>query len=155
MAELLADVSRVAAKIGEPIASAEEIALANEMLEAASNWVRYYAGQDAWTALDAPGIAVTITIAAAARGYLNPAGFDEERSDASTFKRGDEGGWSNGAKLTADEIAVLQTYNLKGKGRLTSVPMTNSDRITPRSARRGAPDFVVGYQEPFTYVPGS
>lgn len=146
----LATVDRVAAKIGEPIETPEEIASANEMLESASDWVRFYAGQDTWTAETAPGIAITIAIAAAARGYLNPAGYDEERADASTFKRGDEGGWSIGAKPTPDEIAALRTFNTNSRGRITSVPMTNPERFRARSDRVKVHDFEVGYQEPFS-----
>lgn len=152
MSELLATVERVAAKIGEPITTPEDVASATEMLEAASNWVRFYAGHDEWTSVDAPGMAVTIAIAAAARGYLNPAGFDEERSDASTFKRNEREGFTQGARPTSDEIAVLRTYNSASKKMLSSIPTSNPERWVARS-RRVAPDFAVGYEEPFSTSP--
>jgi len=146
----------VANKVGEPIEDAEDIALANEMLEEASNWVRFYAGHPEWSAADAPDMAVTIAIAAASRGYLNPAGYDKERSDAANFERGDSSTWSVAARPDAAEIAVLRTYDKAARrGTISSIPMTDPHRMVPRSARSNAPQFTIGYQEPFTYVPGS
>lgn len=156
MAGPLATYERVANKVGEPIEDDESIRLANEMLEEASNWVRFYAGHPEWSAADAPDMAVTITIAAASRGYLNPAGYDKERSDAANFERGESSTWSIAARPDVAEIAVLQTYDVAARrGRMTSIPITDPDRFIPRSARRRTVDFVHGYQEPFTYVPGS
>lgn len=155
MAGLLAPAARVAAKIGEPIETPEDLALAEAMLESASNWVRVHSGQD-WSAADAPSIAVTITIAAAARGYQNPAGYREERADAAFIKRDTDNGWANEAKLTPDEIAVLRTYNTAGGvGSIISVPLSNPERYRARSDRRHGYCFEVGYQEPFSYTPGT
>lgn len=131
---LLGSVERVAARVGEPIETAEDIALANEMLEAASAWVRYY-GRPWHSMDDAPSIAVAITVAAAARGYMNPSGFAKERSDAVNFERA--GAYGAGVELTPDEIRVLKT--LSGQGSIQSLPIHNPERFISRSdvARRG------------------
>lgn len=126
----LASVERLAARVGEPIVSAEEIALAEEVLAEASALVRHYGR--AWPDPETtPAVATSITVAAAARGYLNPAGFQMERSDMATFNRIDE--YASGCSLTRAEISALKEYNLSGG--ITSVGFSNPDRPAPRHSR--------------------
>ena len=80
----------------------------------------------------APEVAVAITAAAASRGYMNPAGYDMERSDMSTFNRIPE--YASGTQLTSSEIQMLKPFNRKGG--VISVGLTNNDRPRPRSSRR-------------------
>lgn len=128
--EPLATVERLAARVGEPIASTEDIALAEEVLAEASALVRHYGR--AWPdPSTAPAVATAITVAAAARGYLNPAGMQMERSDSATFNRHDE--YASGCSLTRSEIAALKEYNLSGG--LASIGFVNPDRPMPRSGR--------------------
>lgn len=130
--EHLATPEQVAARIGEPIESAEEIALAEAMLMEASAWVRHYGGQT-WPVINnAPAVAVAITAAAAARGYMNPAGYDMERGDMSTFNRIAE--YAAGTQLTKSEIAMLKPFNRQGG--IVSVSTVNADRPRPAHARR-------------------
>ena len=130
--EHLATPELVSARVGEPIESEEEISLAGAMLMEASAWVRHYGGQP-WPTMEvAPAVAVAITAAAAARGYLNPAGFDMERGDMSTFNRVRE--YAAGTQLTTSEIAMLKPYNRRAG--LVGVSLVNTDRPRPAHARR-------------------
>lgn len=132
--EHLATVEQIAARSTEEIVTAEEIALANAMLAEASAWVRHYGGQ-AWpTMAEAPEVAVAITAAAASRGYMNPAGFDMERSDMSTFNRVTE--YAAGTQLTRSEIAMLKPFNRRAG--LVGVGLVNTDRPSPTYSRRNA-----------------
>lgn len=137
----------IANRIGESIETPEELALAEEMLESASNWVRHYAAQE-WTAANAPSLAVTITVAAATRGYLNPAGYLEERADTTFVKRAS--GWANDAKLLQDEIAALQELNPESAKQrsLQTTKITDKDRLIPRSAYPVRPYYRFGWTEP-------
>jgi hypothetical protein len=129
--EHLATIDQLAARSTETIETEDELALADQMLFEASAWVRHHSGQ-AWpTMAQAPQVAVAITAAAASRGYMNPAGFDSERSDMSTFNRIPE--YAAGTQLTKSEIQMLKPFNRKGG--LVSVGLTNSDRPRPRSSR--------------------
>jgi hypothetical protein len=125
----LATVDQVAARLGEPIEEPDEIELAEACLEEASNLVRFYAQQPLWTAGTAPAVAVTITVAAAARAVLNPAGFDSERGDMVTFNRGKD--YTSGAALTPSEITIIKALGRAGNVR--SVGLHSSDRPVPRS----------------------
>jgi len=129
MAELLGTVARVAARVGEPIASDTDIALATEMLEEASAQVRLY-GLPWPTLATAPAIAVTTAIAAAARGYQNPSGLKMERGDAVTLDVDVD--YRKGAALTAGEIKMIQMA-ANTRGRVTSVPLTNPERFVATS----------------------
>jgi hypothetical protein len=129
--EPLATREQVAARSTEEIVTADEIALADAMLAEASAWVRHHGGR-AWpTMAEAPEVAVAITAAAASRGYMNPAGFDMERSDMSTFNRIPE--YAAGTQLTKSEIAMLKPFSRRGG--IVSVSVGNSDRPKPRSSR--------------------
>jgi hypothetical protein len=119
----------VAARIGEPISSAEDVQLAASVLNEASEQVRFYAQQPYWTAETAPPVAVAITVAAAARGFLNPSGFDVERGDMVQFNRNKD--YVSGAALTAQEITIIKALGRTGNVR--SVSLHNCDRPVPRS----------------------
>lgn len=126
----LATVERLAARVGEPITDAGDIALAEEVLAEASALVRHYGR--AWPdPSTTPAVATAITVAAAARGYLNPAGMQMERSDMATFNRHDE--YASGCSLTRAEIAALKEYNINGG--IISVGLTGTERPAPRSRR--------------------
>jgi stage V sporulation protein SpoVS len=130
MATPLASRDRLAARVGEAIETPEEIALADEVLAEASALVRHYGR--AWPDPEtAPAVATSIAVAAAARGYLNPSGFQMERSDMATFNRTDEN--AAGCALTRAEIAALKEYNLSGG--IVSIGFVNPDRPMPRSGR--------------------
>lgn len=127
----LATPEQVSARVGEPIESDEELNLAEAMLMEASAWVRHYGGQP-WPSIEtAPAVAVAITSAAAARGYLNPAGFDMERGDMSTFNRVAE--YAAGTQLTKSEITMLKPFNRRGG--LVPVSLVNDDRPRPAHGR--------------------
>lgn len=126
--EALATVDAVAARIGEEITEDQDVKLANSVLAEASEWARFY-GDPTWGPSTAPALAVTIVVAAAARGYLNPSGYDMERGDMVTFGRADA--YASGAALTTGEIAVLKT--LARAAGLRSVGLCNTDIPVPRS----------------------
>lgn len=132
----LATVSQLASRVGEPITEPADVALAESVLVEASENVRFH-GRQGWPyADDAPAMAVAITLAAASRGYQNPAGFDMERGDMVTFNRGKN--YVAGCELTPGEIAALRT--LGGRGGLRSVPLSNPTIIVSRSDRHGCDD---------------
>lgn len=127
--EPLATIERLSARVGEEIASDEERALAEGVLREASTWVRHY-GRPWPDPTVAPAAAVDITIAAAARGYLNPGGFQMERGDSQTFNRLED--YAKGTELTRSEIEVLKPYRLRSS--LVSLALVNPDRPMSRSA---------------------
>jgi hypothetical protein len=127
--EPLGTVARVAARVGEPITEASDIALAQEMLEEASAQVRLY-GLPWVDPATAPAIAVTTAIAAAARGYQNPSGLKMERGDAVTLDVDVD--YRKGAALTAGEIRMIQMA-ANTRSRVTSIPLSNPDRFVATS----------------------
>lgn len=149
MDQPLATIERLAARIGEPITSEEDIALANEVLVEASNWVRSY-GLPWPNPQTAPGLAVSITIAAAARGYQNPAGYESERAEVVTLGRADD--YSKGTELTAAEIHGLQRLAGTAKKYVVSIPLERPHLQSSRAANPvnqpvsdGGKDFPYGY----------
>lgn len=96
----LASVAQLADHTSVAIATDEAVALAQSMLVAASARVRA-AGSDTWEDFDAPDIAIAVTLDAAARGFLNPAGYQTERGNMVTIIRGDSA--TEGVALTAGE----------------------------------------------------
>lgn len=126
----LATVGQIAARIGEAITTAEDVQLAVSVLNEASEQIRHYAQQPYWTAETAPPVAVTIAVAAAARGFLNPSGFDMERGDMVTFNRNKD--YVAGAMLTAQEITIIKALGRTGNVR--SAALVNCDRPVPRSS---------------------
>ena len=132
--EPLGTVAKVAARVGETISTPEEIGLANAMLEEASAQVRFYGLP--WEDPDAaPAVAVTIAVAAAARGYQNPSGLKMERGDAVSIDVDID--YRKGATLTAGEITMLKTFI--SRGRVISVPLSNPDRFVATSDSAGLP----------------
>lgn len=125
----LGTVAQIAARIGEPITAPEDIQLAIAVLNEASEQIRHYAQQPFWTAETAPPVAVTIAVAAAARGFLNPAGFDMERGDLVTFNRNKD--YVTGANLTAQEITIIKALGRTGNVR--SAGLSSENRPVPRS----------------------
>lgn len=125
----LGTVSQIAARIGEPITAAEDVQLALAVLDEASEQIRHYAQQPYWTAETAPPVAVTIAVAAAARGFLNPSGFDMERGDMVTFNRNKD--YVSGANLMPQEITIIKALGRTGNVR--SVGLHSCDRPVPRS----------------------
>lgn len=139
----------VAARIGEPIESVDDVKLAEAVLDEASEQIRFYSQQPGWSAATAPPVAVTIAVAAAARGYLNPSGYDMERGDMVTFNRTKE--YVSGANLTPSEITIIKALGRTGNVR--SVGLANSDKPVPRSrpfvADRGYAPVDWGGNKPF------
>lgn len=131
--EPLASITRLAARVGEPIEAEEDVKLAEEMLLAASGEVRFY-GLEWPTAASAPAVAVNITLAAAARGFQNPAGYLKERSDMANLERDDA--YAAGVELTLSEQAKLKTFQRKGAGSVRTVQTTNPDRFVAASDYR-------------------
>lgn len=125
----LGTVAQIAARIGEPIIEPDDIQLAVAVLNEASEQIRHYAQQPYWTAETAPAVAVTIAVAAAARGFLNPSGFDSERGDMVTFNRSKD--YVSGANLTAQEITIIKALGRTGNVR--SVGLESGSRPAPRS----------------------
>lgn len=84
----LNEVDQLAARVGEPIEDLSDVSLAESMLEDAWAWVRHY-GDPGWgpEVPGTPGIARTVALNSASRGYQNPAGFDEEKSDSVSLGR--------------------------------------------------------------------
>lgn len=140
MAEPLGTVSEVAARVGEPITSPEDVALASSMLKEASAYVRLY-GLPWEDPEAAPDIARTIAVAAAARGYQNPSGLKMERGDAVSIDVDTD--YRKGAALTAGEIAMLRMASSK-VGKVSSVPLTNPDRFVATS---DSPAYIQGHPE--------
>lgn len=145
----LATVGQIAARIGEPITTAEDVQLAVASLTEASEQIRYYARQPNWTAETAPPVAVTIAVAAAARGYLNPSGFNLERGDMVTLKRPEE--YTSGCALTSVEITIVKALGHRGNVRALGVAKTDSpvarSRMQPRD--RGYAPVDWGDSKPF------
>lgn len=136
--EPLSSVEEVAAKTGEEIVGTQDIALAEAMIEAASAHVRLY-GQ-AWPdRATSPHIAQVIATAAAARGYLNPSGFEMERSDSVTLQRASI--YAADTELTPNEKAMLKQAS-SGVATVSSIGITlGKERFVPASARTGRSPF--------------
>lgn len=142
------EVLRLEARIGEPIETPADIALAEACLEEAWEWVRLH-GNPEWGYLEpgTPGIARTTALAAASRCFQNPSGFVSERGDSVTFQRHDD--FAQGAQLTQQEIAGLRRAGRQG-GRVTSIPLVNPDMFRPRSygLNSAATAYQVGVGDP-------
>lgn len=135
--EPLSTPEDVAARSGEDIELDAEVALAEAMIAAASAQVRHY-GKPWPHRQTAPAIARTIATAAAARGYQNPSGFTDERSDSVTLKRADM--YAADVQLTPGEIQMLKEYSGRGSVKSFRIEM-GEDRFVPRSQVDG-PQFV-------------
>ena len=83
----------------------------------------------------------------AARGYLNPAGYLEERADINFVKR--LPGWANEAKPFPDEIEALRAFRVDSvpERGLASHAVTDPDLLIPRSRYGVRPAYRFGWTE--------
>jgi hypothetical protein len=123
-------ILRLAARVGEPIQDAADLSLAEACLEDAWEWVRIHGALE-WSFEDpsTPGIAKTVALSAASRGYQNPAGFVSERGDSVTFERNPD--FAKTVEPSRAEIAALKRAN-KTAGRVVSLQVTNPDQYRAR-----------------------
>lgn len=131
MPTLLATVEQLAARVGEPIETPAEIALAETMLEYASNQVLLH-GSASWAPETLPGLVRSIVIEAAGRGYQHPAGLQMERADSVTFNVDEE--WLRSAELTDAQIKLVRRAATK-RGTVRSLSTSRSNRLVARSDR--------------------
>lgn len=125
--DLLASIDRLAGRVPDGIVTEDEQRLAYEMLADASEEVRAHGRQ--WTSSDVPAGVINIVLRAAARGYMNPSGYTEERGDSVTLRR--DGAYSRGAELTPDEIRRVKIISSRsGFGHIQASKPAN---WTPRS----------------------
>lgn len=125
--EALAPIERLAARVPDGITTDDEILLAQEMLLQASDEVRAHGRP--WTRNDVPAAVVSIVISAAARGYMNPALYEEEDADAVSFKRGVAS--TKGVELTPGEVRrVKMAASRSGFG---YIPASKPSSWQPRS----------------------
>lgn len=137
---LLASVDQLAARVGEPIVSEAEIALATAMLEYASEQALLY-GKPTWIADTVPGLVRSIVLEAAARGYMHPAGFEMERADSVTFNVDAE--WLRSAEFSDAQIANVKSIAArKGRVRSLSASRPNSYRARSDHGDRRWPHFM-------------
>lgn len=121
----LASVEDLEDRIGADISSTEEEATARAFLAAASAWARHYGAAWADPVL-APAVVRAVVIEVAARGFMNPEGFQLERGDEVTFQR--EASHAAGAAFTAKEIEAIA--QAAGRGGLQSVKVRREVRLT-------------------------
>jgi hypothetical protein len=107
-----------------------DLAMAEEFLGDASEQVRLEANKPGWTIDNVPAAAANIALAAAARAYNNPEGYDRERFDASDIERHADAAPA-AVVLTQGEVRTLR--KLGRIATVQSVPMTNPDRFVARS----------------------
>lgn len=127
LAPSFATVADLAARAGEPIDTPEDIALAKSLLAIVSAQIRMHG--DAWPSpVLAPDICWAICVAAAARGYENPAQYSLERGDMQTLQRGDNA--AAGEELTKQEIRAIKAASLNGSFWIVAVerPVIVSDK---------------------------
>lgn len=121
----LATVEQLADRVGEEITETEDIALANVMLAAASAQARHH-GFSGWTKVGLPEVVQFVVLEAAARGYLNPAGYSMERGDMLTLERGRE--YTSGVAFTPTEIVLVSGVGQRGG--IISVTLIRPDILT-------------------------
>ena len=135
---LLATVEQLAARVGEPVELPEEVALAEAMIEYASEQALHY-GRPSWTAETLPGVVRQVVISAAAAGYQHPAGFESERADSVNFTVHEE--WLRGAEFTDRQVKIVQQA-ARTHGRVRSMQTSRSNRFVSRSDERRHPWFM-------------
>lgn len=135
---LLATVEQVAARVGEPITSPEEVALAEAMIEYASEQALHY-GNPNWVPETVPGVVRQVVISAAATGYQHPAGFESERADSVNFTVHDE--WLRGAEFSDRQVKIVQQAGRK-HGRVRSLQTSRGNRFVSRSGEKRHPWFM-------------
>lgn len=151
MDELLADRQRLESRLPEPIETSEEIALADEMLSDASAEARLH-GNQMWTPESVPSGVVNIILRAAARGYMNPAGFTDEAADSTRFSRGEE--YAQGAAFTPAEIRAVRGFAKRSGIAYAQVTKPNAWRALSDRVDRGTvyvPLDTLG-QKPFPWA---
>lgn len=121
-------ITSLAALVGEPIITDEDISSARACLAVAWENVKE-AGSPAWTLESAPALAVTILLSAASRAWMNLGGFVDERADAVTLSRSAE--FAAGAELTSQERARLERLvgRDRTKGTLRSEAITTVSTV--------------------------
>jgi glucuronate isomerase len=126
-------ILRLAARLGEPVETDDDLSLAEACLNEAWEWARIH-GAPEWSFEDpsTPGIAKTVVLSAAMRGYQNVPGFLNERGDSVTFERHEA--FAKGTEFTAQEIAALKKASRTG-GRVTSLRLTNPDQYRARGRK--------------------
>lgn len=132
-----AHINSLAALVGEPIVTDEDVNSARACLAVAWENVKE-AGSRAWRVESAPSLAVTIMLSAASRAWMNLGGFIDERADAVTLSRSAE--FAAGAELTPQERARLERLT----GRDLTKNTLRSEAIgaittTDHSLERGVP----------------
>ena len=141
----LATVEDIADRIGEEITERGDVRMAASFLRLVSAQVRAHGA--AWPdPIVAPEVAIAITIEAAARGYLNPEGFDLERGDEITFQR--DKVFAVGSTLTDVEIKTIRAA--AGKTGIWSVQMVRDVTVDPSHA--GLIKQTLGYSGGPAYV---
>lgn len=124
--EPLVTTQELADHLGESLTDAVAINQAKSFIAQASARVRA-AGSASWNRTNCPEIAYHTCLAAAARGYLNPAGIDSERADSLQLTRSKAA--TSGTELTELERQELAAAASSGGG-IFSVPITRGDIMT-------------------------
>lgn len=128
LSQALATVEELTDRLGEEITLPEEVAMARFFLRKASAEARHHGL--AWPdPILCPDVVRVIVIEVAARGYLNPEGYQLERGDEVTFQR--EGSHAAGAAFTANEIQMIR--QAAGKSGLASVRLVKSALLSEAS----------------------
>jgi len=135
---LLATVEQVAARVGESIEAEDEVALAEAMIEYASEQALHY-GRASWTAESVPGVVRQVVISAAAAGYQHPAGFESERADSVSFQVNAD--WLRGAEFTDRQVQIVQQA-ARTHGRVRSLQTSRGNRFVARSDGGRRPWFM-------------
>lgn len=152
--DLLAPVTRLAARIQEPIVEPEDIAAAEELLLSASDDARFH-GRPSWVAGNCPPAVVNVVLAACQRAYQNPGLLGKERADAVNMERSTEG--ERTVAFTRDEIRRVRQAAGMSNG-FTAIPASKPDRLVPTSfGRRGSTIYVPvdgGNERPFPWAVG-
>ena len=125
--EPLVTPQELADRLGETFSDAATINQAKAFIAEASARVRA-AGSAGWTRTNVPEIAYHICLAAAARGFLNPAGIDSERADSLQITRSKAA--TSGTELTELERSELAAAAASSRGGIFSIPITRGDIAT-------------------------
>lgn len=132
---LLATLQEVAARVGGTIITQEEIDLAySALLSASLQAIRI--GSESWNSRSVPLGVSAIVAQAAARGFLNPEGYDREGTDGVTFGRG--ASYVEGAELTPSE--QRQVKSMAGRAGFIAVPIAKSSHWESRADARHEDD---------------
>lgn len=125
MKEPLARVDQLEDAVSEAITEEFDTRLATFCLQAVSNKVRFY-GDNNWTDFNVPDHIQSLVLEVAARGYMNPSGYDLERGDMVTFGRDKQ--FAAGLKLTDQEVQMVRDSSSRTRKGWTSVAICRPDR---------------------------